>query len=115
MLPLGGTRTARSPAGEGRFDRWVWCLVRGVLGRLDGGADAAAVGDLVAVGAGPLADLGHLVFVGAAVVGRRSCGRRWCRAGGLLTILLTFWVDRSISYWVRFTRIEGLVPAGSVD
>lgn len=50
--------------------------VGGVVGLLDGGADAAAVGDLLAVGAGPFADLGELVFVGVAavdVVG--ECGR----------------------------------------
>ena len=36
-----------------------WWSVGGVVGLLDGGATAAAVGDLVAVGAGLFADLGE--------------------------------------------------------
>ena len=47
---------------------------------MDGGADAASVGDLVAVGAGPLADLGELVFVGAASGGAAGAGA--AAAGG---------------------------------
>ena len=43
---------------------------------LDGGADAAAVGVLVAVGAGPVADLGELVLSAPRLVGRPGPERR---------------------------------------
>ena len=43
---------------HGRLWVWWWS-VGGVVGLLDGGATAAAVGDLVAVGAGLFADLGE--------------------------------------------------------
>jgi hypothetical protein len=47
-------------------------LVGGVVSLLDGSADPAAVGDLMAVDSGPFADLGQLVLVGAAA-GDAAC------------------------------------------
>src|SRR5690348_7275278 len=72
----------RTPgAGGGRR------LVRGVVRRPDGRGDAAALADLVAVRAGPLADVGHLLLAarrgrapGAAAAALRRCNRAAARA-----------------------------------
>jgi len=53
-----GDLRLRPPGLGGMGRRPLWSSVCGVVGLLDGGTNAAAVGDLVSVGAGPFADLG---------------------------------------------------------
>jgi hypothetical protein len=59
LMVVGPRRSSGRVSGA--VEGW---LVGGVVGLLDGGADPAAVGDLVAVGSGPFADLRELLTVG---------------------------------------------------
>ena len=86
----------------------MWRLLAGgVVGLLDSGADAAAVRDLMAVGADPLADLRQLVSIGAAAggpAGARAAAAALAGGAGVglkgFDHLVDVLLDRSISYWV---------------